>query len=121
MDRILQELVMHTRLSGGVSKSSLVLDYCQVLRDHVVSPLVVQGAEGVDQAVTNMREYSLLREDLDGLLEVTQWPDKQDPLKNVDSKTKGVFTRKYKKKGCFFPTASIPLSSRRKVEIWRRK
>ena len=42
MDRILQELVMHTRLSGGVSKSSLVLDYGEVLRDHVVSPLVVQ-------------------------------------------------------------------------------
>ena len=28
-----------------------------------------------------MREYSLLRDDLDGLLEVTQWPDNADQLK----------------------------------------
>ena len=94
---------MHTRLSAGVSKNSLALDYGQVLRDHVVSPLVVQGAEGVDQAVANMGSYSLLREDLDGLMEVTQWPDKQDPLKNVDSKTKAAFTRKYNKKGVALP------------------
>ena len=40
-----------------------------------------QGTDGVDQAVCNMREYSLLRDDLDGLLEVTQWPDNADQLK----------------------------------------
>ena len=103
MDRNLQEVVMHTGLSCGISKNSLLLDYCQVLRDHVVSPLVAEGTQGVDEAVTNMGEYCLLREDLDGLLEVTQWPDKQDPLKNVDSKTKAVFIRKYKKKGVLLP------------------
>ena len=114
MDRILQELVIHTRLSAGVSKSSLALDYGQVLRDHVVSPLVVQGAEGVDQAVANMGEYSLLREDLDGLLEVTQWPDRQDPLKNVDSKTKAAFTRKYNKEGVALPYSINTTVSKKK-------
>ena len=49
IDRILQELQMHTRLSGGVSKGSLALDYCQVLRDHIVAPLVKDGTEGVDK------------------------------------------------------------------------
>ena len=88
---------MHTRLSAGVSKGSLALDYGQVLRDHIISPLVKQGAEGVDQAVANMGEYSLLREDLDGLMEVTQWPDRPKPLRAVDSKTKAAFTRKYNK------------------------
>ena len=44
IERILQELQIHTRLSVGVSKGSLALDYGQVLRDHVVSPLVKQGA-----------------------------------------------------------------------------
>ena len=78
VDRILQELQMHTRLSAGVFKGSFALDYGQVLRDHVIAPLVQQGADGVDQAVFNMGEYSLLREDLDGLIEVTQWPDKRD-------------------------------------------
>ena len=96
---------MHTRLSAGVSKGSLALDYGQVLRDHVISPLVKQGAEGVDQAVSNMGEYSLMREDLDGLLEVNQWPGNPNPLGNVDSKTKAAFTRKCNKK-----RASLPYS-----------
>ena len=103
INRILQELQIHTRLSAGVSKGSLALDYGLMLRDHIISPLVKQGAGGVDQAVSNMGAYHLLREDLDGLMEVTQWPDKPDPLKAVDSKTKAAFTRKYNKKGPALP------------------
>ena len=103
MDRILLELKMHTRLSAGVSKSSFVLDYGQLLRDHIVAPLVKEGTEGIGGSVTKMGAYSLLREDLDGLLEVTQWPDKLDPLRSVESKTKGAFTRKYKKEMAALP------------------
>ena len=105
---------MHTRLSAGVSKGSLALDYGQVLRNHVISPLVKQGADGVDQAVSNMGEYSLLREDLDGLMEVTQWPDKPDPLRNVDSKTKAAFTRKYNKEGVALPYSIATTVSKKK-------
>ena len=114
IDRILQELQMHTRLSAGVSKGSLALDYGQVLRNHVISPLVKQGADGVDQAVSNMGEYSLLREDLDGLMEVTQWPDKPDPLRNVDSKTKAAFTRKYNKESVALPYSIATTVSKKK-------
>ena len=105
---------MHTRLSAGVSKGSIALDYGQVLRDHVISPLVKQGADGVDQAVSNMGEYFLLREDLDGLMEVTQWPDKPDPLRNVDSKTKAAFTRKYNKEGVALPYSIASTVSKKK-------
>ena len=105
---------MHTRLSAGVSKGSIALDYGQVLRDHVISPLVKQGANGVDQAVSNMGEYFLLREDLDGLMEVTQWPDKPDPLRNVDSKTKAAFTRKYNKEGVALPYSIASTVSKKK-------
>ena len=94
---------MHTKLSAGVSKGSLNLDYGQVLRDHIISPLVKQGADGVDQAVDNMGEYSLLRKDLDGLMLVTQWPDRPEPLRAVDGKTKAAFTRKYNKEGAALP------------------
>ena len=45
---------MHARLSAGVSKGSFALDYGQVLRDHMISPLVKQGADGVGQAVSNI-------------------------------------------------------------------
>ena len=113
-DRILQELQMHTRLSAGVSKGSLVLDYGQMLRDHIICPLITQGAEGVDQAVSNMVEYSLMREDLDGLLEVTQWPDKPDGLRAVDSKTKAAFTRKYNRIGVALPYSIAKNSSKKK-------
>jgi len=114
VDRILQELQMHTRLSAGVSKGSLALDYGQVLRNHIIAPLVKEGAEGVDKAVTNMGDYSLLREDLDGLLEVTQWPDKPDPLRSVDSKTKAAFTRKYNKEGVALPYSIATTVSKKK-------
>jgi len=97
IDRILQELQLHTRLTTGASKSAINQDYGQFLRDHITGPLRRDGVEGVDRAVTTMEKYSLLREDLDGLLEVTQWPDRQDPMKGVDSKTKSAFTRKYNK------------------------
>ena len=105
---------MHTRLSAGVSKGSLVLDYGQVLRDHIISPLVKQGSNGVEQAVANMVDYSLLREDLDGLMEVTQWPDKQEPLRAVDSKVKSEFTRKYNKEGAALPYSIAMTVSKKK-------
>jgi replication factor C subunit 1 len=112
---MLQELQMHTRLSAGVSKGSLALDYVQVLRDHIISPLVTHGAEGVVHAVDNMGEYSLLREDLDSLMEVTQWPDRPEPQRAVDSKTKAAFTRKYNKVGFALPYSIAMTSSKNKA------
>jgi len=79
LDRILSELQGHTRLTAGASKGAVTLDYGQRLREHIVSPMSKLGAEGVDQSVTNINDYNLLREDLDGLMEVTQWPGRLDP------------------------------------------
>ena len=98
---------MHTSLSAGVSKGSLALDYGQFFKDHVMSPLVKQGADGVDQAVSSMKKYSLLREDLDGLMEVTQWPDKLAPLRSVNSKVKAAFTRKCNKEVVALPYSIV--------------
>ena len=83
-----------------MSKGSLTLDYGQVFRDHLETPL---QKGGMDKTVTNMSFYSLLRGDLDDLLEVTQWPDKPHPLESVSSKTKAALTRKYNKKGIALP------------------
>ena len=94
IDRILSEVQGHTRLSAGVSKGAINLDYGQRLRDHLIAPLVKEGAEGVEQAVAHMNQYNLLREDLEGLLEVTQWPHRPEPFSSVDSKTKAAFTRR---------------------------
>ncbi len=56
-----QELEIHTRLSAGVSKTSFNLEYAQSLRDHIILPLVKHGADGIDEAVTTMEKYTLLR------------------------------------------------------------
>ena len=114
-DRQLQELQTHTRLSAGLSKENLVLQQGQALRDHVLNPLVKDGAEGVDASVSRMGDYNLLREDLDSLIEVSQWPDRPDPMRNVESKTKAAFTRKYNKEGVALPYRIVQTVSKKKA------
>ena len=113
-DRQLQELQTHSRLSAGLSKGGLVLEQGQTLRDHIISPLVSQGAEGVDASVRRMGDYNLLREDLDSLIEVSQWPDRPDPMRNVESKTKAAFTRKYNKDGIALPYSIVQTVNKKK-------
>ena len=96
-DRILQELQVHTRLSAGVSKSALNQDYIQHLRNKILDPMKLKGSEGIPESVKGMEFYSLLREDLDNLLEVTTWPEQLDVMKNIESKVKAAFTRAYNK------------------------
>merc|ERR1719436_1279942 len=72
MDRITQELQIHTRLSSGLSKTALNQDFSEHLRNSIINPMVgSQGQEGVQKAVEVMKEFSLLREDLDNLVELT--------------------------------------------------
>ncbi len=78
MDRLLQELQIHTRLRISASKRSFNIDYLPHLLQSVVGPLRRDGAQGVESAVHAMEEYDLLREDLDSLLELSQWPNKPD-------------------------------------------
>ena len=73
------------------------------MRNAIVTPLSTQGAEGIPDSLAVMDAYSLLREDLDNLLEVSQWPDKPEPMKNVDSKVKAAFTRAYNKESSALP------------------
>ena len=117
VDRTLQDLKAHTGVSARLSKMSLALDYGQVLRDNVISPIAEQGLVGVDQAVLNMGQYSPQREDLDGLFELTQWPGKPDPWKTLDSKIKAAFTRKHNKTVAILPysMATIVFKKRKRV------
>lgn len=78
MDRLLQELQMHMRLRISASKRAVNLDYLPHLVRGIVGPLRRDGIQGVDQAVRAMENYDLIREDLDSLLELSQWPNKPD-------------------------------------------
>ena len=64
-----------------------------------------EGIEGVQKAVQVMNDYSLLREDLDNLMELTMWEGFSDKMKNIESKVKAAFTRTYNKE-VFLPYAT---------------
>ena len=98
MDRITQELQIHTRLSAGLSKSALNQDFSEHLRNSIINPMIgPEGQEGVQKSVQVMQNYSLLREDLDNLVELTMWEGFDDRMKNIESKVKAGFTRSYNK------------------------
>ncbi|MPC79608.1 Replication factor C subunit 1 [Portunus trituberculatus] len=86
LDRLAQELQMHMRLRISGSKRDVGMDYCEMMRDIIVTPLVKYGAEGVDKAVEAMNSYDLLREDLESLLELSSWPNSKNPMNTVESK-----------------------------------
>lgn len=44
-----------------------------------------------------IKEYRLLREDIDSLIELTSWPGKKNPWESVDGKVKAALTRAYNK------------------------
>ena len=98
IDRITQELQIHTRLSASLNKSAFSQDFSQYLRNAIISPMFgSEGVEGVPKSVQIMSDYSLLREDLDSLIELTTWEGAADPMKKIESKVKAAFTRAYNK------------------------
>lgn len=95
--RMAQEVHDHTRIATSGSRLSVRLDYAQFLIQAIVNPLKENGAEGVPQALEIIKEYRLLREDIDSLLEITNWPKVKSPWDSVDSRVKAALTRAYNK------------------------
>lgn len=73
------------------------MDYAPFLLDKIVRPLKVHGVDGVAEALAVIKEYHLLREDLDSLIELTTWPGKKSLFDSVDGKVKAALTRAYNK------------------------
>ncbi|XP_063867736.1 replication factor C subunit 1-like isoform X2 [Scylla paramamosain] len=114
LDRLAQELQMHMRLRISGSKRDVGMDYCEMMRDTIVTPLVKHGAEGVDEAVEAMNSYDLLREDLESLLELSSWPNSKNPMSTVESKVKAAFTRKFNKDCHLTPFAAPSIKKKKK-------
>ncbi|TMW53346.1 hypothetical protein DOY81_001550, partial [Sarcophaga bullata] len=95
--RLAQEIHDHTRLRTSGSRLSVRLDYAPFLLDKIVKPLVDKGLEGVEESLATIKEYHLLREDIDSLIELTTWPGKKGPMDKVDGKVKAALTRAYNK------------------------
>ncbi|KAB0797589.1 hypothetical protein PPYR_08582 [Photinus pyralis] len=103
--RLLGELQAHMRTSISANRTEVNLDYLSTLRMSLVNPLIKKGGEGVPDSLNVMHNYNLLREDLDSILELAQWPKQKDPMNMVDSKVKAAFTRAYNKSSAMLPYA----------------
>lgn len=95
--RLAQELHDHTRVCTSASRLSVRLDYAPFLLANIVRPLATDGQEGVQAALDVLKDYHLLREDLESLIELTAWPGKKSPMDAVDGRVKAALTRAYNK------------------------
>ncbi|XP_028657805.2 replication factor C subunit 1 isoform X1 [Erpetoichthys calabaricus] len=95
--RIIEELSTHMFLRTHSSKQAVNLEYLSYIRDAIVKPLVHKGTDGVAEAVQVMDEYYLIKEDVDSIMEISNWGAQPDLYSKLDSKVKAAFTRTYNK------------------------
>ena len=101
--RLVDELVFHMTLSITGTRSSFPLDYLQPMRDSLVKPLVEADKSGVSFVLDFMERYSITKDNMDSIIELSLWSGDVDPLKGIDSKTKAALTRAYNKMDFILP------------------
>lgn len=111
-DRILQELRTHMSLPTSANKLSLNLDYLPYLRKFLTTPLVVKENDGIPDVIDLMDKYDIIKEDFDNILEVSKWPNSDNPMSLLSSKTKAAFTRTYNKEVHLTPYATGTLTKK---------
>ncbi|KRT81463.1 AAA protein [Oryctes borbonicus] len=113
--RLVSELQAHMRISTSGSRKSVNLDYIYHLRNCIIKPLRERGTNGIEKAMEVMHSYNLLREDLDGIMEVSHWSRQKDPMAMVDSKVKAAFTRAYNKDNAKLPYSASSAAIKKKA------
>ncbi|GMR59324.1 hypothetical protein PMAYCL1PPCAC_29519, partial [Pristionchus mayeri] len=92
--RMLRQIEYHANLKISATPASLVTDYLPVMREKLTRPLIDKKNEGVPEVVETMNAYSLLKDDMDAIAELAQWPgDKKDPFTLIPSTVKAALTR----------------------------
>lgn len=71
--------------------------YRYFLVQNILQPLIDDKNEGVEESLSVIKEYRLLREDIDSLAELTIWPGKKNLMDSVDGRVKAALTRAYNK------------------------
>lgn len=99
--RLTQELNAHMCLSV---RGGLDADYLDAFRERLSAPLMAkEKLGGIDAVIDFMHDYSLLKDDLNSIMELATWSFKPDPMQKVDSKTKTALTNAYKKRAIAMP------------------
>lgn len=91
--RLLSDLSLRTRGKTSGDNTGLLLDYAPALKHALFLPLVRQGADGVQDAVSTMSDYGLLRDDWESVHELASLGELHNWFAAVDSKVKAAFTR----------------------------
>lgn len=73
--------------------------------------------EGVEESLHVMKEYRLLREDLDALVELTTWPGKKSKWDSVDGRVKAALTRAYNKEVAPYTYSAITATKKKKIAV----
>ncbi|OWF54886.1 Replication factor C subunit 1 [Mizuhopecten yessoensis] len=113
-ERILQETRTHMRLKISGDKRSLNMDYLPYMRHSLTRPLVARESEGVPEVIHLMEEYDIIKEDFDNILEISKWPNSDDPFKQLSTKTKSAFTRTYNKEVHMTPYSTGVLTKKKR-------
>lgn len=114
--RLLQELHTHMHLRISANKTDLNLDQLTILRNSIVNPLINEEMEGIPKSIDVLKNYCLLRQDLDSIIEITQWSGKNNPMAAVNTKIKSAFTRAYNKEGITNPYSIGTLKKSKRKE-----
>ncbi|XP_055384368.1 replication factor C subunit 1 [Condylostylus longicornis] len=114
--RLAQELHDHTRIRTSGSRLSIRLDYAPFLLDSIVRPLKKDGIDGVQSSLNIIKEYRLLREDIESLIELTTWPGRKNPMDAVDGKVKAALTRAYNKEVLAYSYSAMAGVKKKKAE-----
>ncbi|XP_054268631.1 replication factor C subunit 1 [Macrosteles quadrilineatus] len=113
MNRLVQELTVHSRLKISGNREAMNLDYVSSLGSAITGPLLRDGTDGVSTALGILSEYCLVREDLESITELSTWPGGKNQFSAVDSKVKAAFTRAYNKTSAPTPYAAVPIKKGR--------
>src|SRR5437016_2972189 len=99
--RLLQSMHTHMHLHITGSVEALNLDYLPYMRRMILQPLAAGKHE---EASKLLNDYTMLREDLDNLNELTLWTSgMKDLMGMIDTKTKTSFTRQLNKNMAVLP------------------
>uniref|UniRef100_A0A2S2NZI3 Replication factor C subunit 1 n=1 Tax=Schizaphis graminum TaxID=13262 RepID=A0A2S2NZI3_SCHGA len=113
MNRLLQELQIHTRIRLSASKEAINLDYLNTLRDKILKPLIDEGSDGVHKSLEFMNHYHLVKDDVESLNELSSWPGHKDLMSDIPAKVKSAFTRAYNKSA---PTFNITKKNKKAID-----
>lgn len=103
----------HFRTSA--SRQSIRLDYAPFLLENILQPLIDDQNEGIEESLNVMKEYRLLREDLDSLVELTSWPGKKNLIESVDGRVKAALTRAYNKEVTPYTYSNVTAAKKKKL------